>query len=81
MRRQDNKCQVGDFGVHLYDRSTKLEVTHFDGSLVYVRFSANGTPRPMIREELLFPWDIPKVKKEEKRFQKKRYEDDEEYED
>lgn len=75
-------CNVGDFGVHIFDRSAKLEVGGFDGTLVMVRFSEHGELHPCLREELVFPWDAPKPKPTKKqKKQDKRSEDDDESDD
>lgn len=71
-------CEIGDFGVHLFDHTAKLEVVSFDHPLIYVRFSANGQPRPMLREELKFEWDKPKPLPEKKKRRERDDEDDDE---
>jgi hypothetical protein len=73
-------CGVGDFGVHRFDHSVKLQVGGFDGNLVLVRFSEYGKLHPCMREELLFPWEMPKkkVKKVKKKETVPRNDDDDE---
>lgn len=75
-------CTVGDFGVHIFDRTAKLEVGGFDGNLVMVRFSEHGELHPCLREELVFPWDAPKPKLDKKVKKKDmRRDDDEDFDD
>lgn len=79
---RDFNCEVGDFGVHIFDRTAKLEVGGFNDGLVMVRFSEHGKLHPCMREELVFPWDAPKPKPTKKqKKQNKRNDDDDEDDD
>jgi hypothetical protein len=79
--QRDLNCQIGDFGVHLFDRTAKLEVGGFDGSLVLVRFSQNGKLHPCLRDELMFSWDQPKPKPTKKAKKQEKHDDDDDDDD